>query len=53
MQTYDKLADGWLMLGKLYSLTNKQDSAIYSLNKCLTIDPTNQEALQIKKDLEK
>ncbi len=53
IQTYDKLADGWLMLGKLYSLTNKRDSAIYSIEKCLAIDPSNQDAILIKKDLEK
>ncbi len=53
MKTYTKMSDGWLMLGKLYSLTNNPDSAIYSLNKCLEIDATNKEALQIKKDLGK
>lgn len=41
---YDKMPDSWVLLGQLYQLSNKSDSAEYSWKKCLEMDPENQKA---------
>ncbi len=45
VKAYDKMPDAWLLLGQLYLLNEKKDSAIYAWNRCLTLDPKNEKAL--------
>ncbi len=44
VKNYDKMPDSWVLLGQLYQLSNKSDSAEYAWKKCLEMDPKNQKA---------
>ena len=44
---YDAMPGSWVLLGKLYTVNNKKDSATWAWNECLKRDSTNQEAKQL------
>ena len=44
---YDKMPDSWVLLGQLYYLSNKTDSAKYAWKKCLIMDPENTKAKEL------
>ena len=41
---FDKAPDSWAVLGKLFMLDHKNDSAAWAFKKCLVLDPSNSEA---------
>jgi protein O-mannosyl-transferase len=47
---YKRLPEGWLWLGKFYEMNGQRDSARYSWNQCLELEPGNKEASSLLND---
>ena len=47
---YDVMPGSWVLMGKLYFVNNKKDSATWAWNECLKRDPGNVEAKKLLAD---
>jgi len=47
---YDVMPGSWVLMGKLYFVNNKKDSATWAWNECLKRDPENAEAKKLLAD---
>ncbi|MFM7016321.1 MAG: tetratricopeptide repeat protein [Bacteroidota bacterium] len=47
MTYYDAMPGSWVLLGQLYTVNNKKDSATWAWNECLKRDSTNEQAKKL------